>query len=299
MSFYDFCSGAGIGASGIEKYFSINLAVDSNKDAISSYRLNHQSTKTICRSVLDLDYLQGDFESIIALLATPPCQDFSRLNKNRSNDTERANLVQEFIRAVTEIKPTFGLFENVYSVPKVRKESVINQLEQLGYKVISKVINAHDYGSAQIRKRWLVTFSKTKHIFPEPVMDHQRKLAKDVLDYSVTQSEINPRAKTLTKIQSLESGKWVAIEDQDYKVYFVVDENKPLPAIVNPTKLRYIFPDRTRYLSLKELLRAFGLSDYKLVGTLSSKGQQIANGFPVELTEAFAKAFFKEFGDLS
>jgi len=51
---------------------------------------------------------------------------------------------------------------------------------------------------------------------------------------------------------------------------------------------------RTRigYLNQKELNRAQGFpEDYKFFGNKSSWGQQLANAVPVELGEAFAKAF--------
>ena len=72
-----------------------------------------------------------------------------------------------------------------------------------------------------------------------------------------------------------------------------------LPAVINPTKLRYVRPDRQGYLSMNELYRASGFpKEYKFFGTLTSRGQQLANAVPVELGRAFARAFVKSLNNI-
>ena len=79
-------------------------------------------------------------------------------------------------------------------------------------------------------------------------------------------------------------------------MYYVIDPEKPLPAVVNPSKLRYVRPDRTGYLSMAELYHASGFPrNYKFFGNLTSRGQQLADAVPVEMAGAFARAFHATF----
>jgi site-specific DNA-cytosine methylase len=97
-------------------------------------------------------------------------------------------------------------------------------------------------------------------------------------------------AQQLTK---LPSGKWVALPGKHWKEYFIVDPAKPLPAIVNVLKNRIVRPDRTGYVSLREIALAQGFAEYyEIVGVLTSQAQQLANAVPVELATTFAKEFF-------
>jgi len=279
-----FCGAGGLGT-GFAKHFTVSSAIDWNKDCCSTYQHNHKETKVKCDDVRNISFSRKDYDGIIGVIGGPPCQDFSILNKKRDPNSLRANLLHEMIRALEEIQPSFLMMENVYSVPADKKERFIKLLQKLDYKVVSKVVNAVDYGSVQFRRRWFVTATKKKFVFPGKV-NYQRK-AKEILTNEV--SEIKARKETLKAIRKLESGKWVALPNQSYKVYFVVDPEKPLPAVVNPTKLRYIKPDRAGYLSLNELYSAFDFPlGYKFFGTLTSKGQQLANAVPVSLAKKFA-----------
>lgn len=286
MTVIDLFSGPGGLGTGFAEYFDIRTAIDWNRDACKTYRINHKNTEVIQKDIRDINFSQKDYEGIIGAIAGPPCQSFSSLNLKKDLSDKRANLVMETVRVIEEIKPEFTLIENVATIPKAIKVAVRNRLKQLGYHVVSKVVKASDYGSIQIRRRWILTACKTKSVYPQPVK-YNRK-AKEILTNEV--SEIKPRKSTLEKIQALPSGKWVSLPGQKFKVYYVVDPEKLLPAIVNPTKLRYIKPDKSGYLSINELKQAQGFSKhYRLIGTLSSIGQQLANAVPVELGRPFAE----------
>jgi DNA (cytosine-5)-methyltransferase 1 len=99
-------------------------------------------------------------------------------------------------------------------------------------------------------------------------------------------TNINPLPKNQTMLGTLDTNK-------GYPTYGV---NKPLPAIVNVLKNRIVRPDCSGYVSLEEIKRAQGFpKDYKMVGSLSSQAQQLANAVPVEMASAFAKAFFHSY----
>lgn len=280
-----FCGSGGL-SSGFSKYFDVETAVDWNADAAATYGRNHKYTDVLEVDVRDLDYSKRDYDGIVGVIGGPPCQDFSVLNKHSNPDSQRADLLYQMLRATEEIKPQFVLIENVASVPKSKKQEVIDFLTHAGYNVVSRVVYASWYGSVQKRRRWILVANKGRSIYPSKSPNF--RTAADILTGEI--SEIRARQSTLDKIQDLESGKWVAAPGQSFKVYYIVDPTKKLPAIVNPTKLRYVRPDRTGYLSFGELERAMGFpDDYEFVGNLTSRGQQLANAVPVEMASAFAK----------
>jgi DNA (cytosine-5)-methyltransferase 1 len=289
-SVLDLYAGAGGLGTGFMNYFLVTVAVDHERDAYLTYRMNHKECDVRLMDVMT--YINSctpkDFEILIGVVGGPPCQDFSVLNKSRNPRSCRADELGNMVVAVLTVKPEFALIENVKSVPKWYKLKVVQTLERGGYNVVSRVVQAYDYGSVQKRPRWIVTACKTKHVYPEPLPSG--RTAKEVLLDTTCKMRITPRV--LKAIQTLPSGKWVSLPKSNYKVYFVVDPDKPLPAVVNPTKLRYIHPNRQRYLSMREMALAQGFpKSYKFHGTLSSVGQQLANAFPVEMAEAFAYEF--------
>jgi DNA (cytosine-5)-methyltransferase 1 len=294
-SVLDFYAGMGGLGSGFDKYFYVAVAVDMNRDAVATYQANHKKCRVYLMNVAD--YVNScpvkDFEIITGVVGGPPCQDFSVLNKNRDVKSCRASQMDVMIQAILTLQPQFALIENVKSIPKFYKDRAVQSLERAGYKVVAEVIQAYDYGSVQKRPRWILTASKTKHIYPKGIPSG--RTAKEILRNDKCEMKIT--ADVLKAIQKIPSGKWSALEGSTYKAYFVVDPNKPMPAVVNPTKLRYVHPTRKRYLSMREMALAQGFPEGYIIkgNTLKSKGQQLANAVPVELAEAFAKEFAVQF----
>jgi DNA (cytosine-5)-methyltransferase 1 len=282
---------------------SPDVMVDHNKDCCNTYGMNHEKTTIRCMDVSkylenclyhDFDVLISSTSStVLGMIGGVPCQPHSVMNRNKTNaiNIDRANQMQVFIEGVKVIKPYFVLIENVASIAKSYKEYAIKELKSLGYNVVSKVISSYSFGSVQKRPRWFITACKTRHVFPQPILN--TRTAKEIL-INTMDCEFSPKDYILQALQdeTLETGKWIALPHQRYKAYFIIDPDKPLPAVVNASKLRYVHPSRKRYLNIRELLMAQGFPiDYKIAGTLSSKSQQIANAVPVEV----ARSFYCEF----
>ena len=66
----------------------------------------------------------------------------------------------EFLRAVNETTPKAVIFENVAGFKSLYNgeayNTLINELESIGYRVFSDVLNAADYGLPQYRKRTII-----------------------------------------------------------------------------------------------------------------------------------------------
>jgi DNA (cytosine-5)-methyltransferase 1 len=83
---------------------------------------------------------RGHFTGIIG---GPPCQNFSTANRNR-DFAAGMELVNEYLRIVTELEPEWWLMENVAGSPDVELD---------GYRVQRFTLNASHVGSEQHRLR--------------------------------------------------------------------------------------------------------------------------------------------------
>lgn len=294
----DMYAGPGGLGTGFERHFEVSDAVDWSRDACITYKTNHPSTKVRCMSASAFlhDAIRGDVDGLLlcpdheGIIGGPPCQDFSMLNQKRDAKSKRADQLGVLIGAIARIKPMFAMIENVRSVPAPIKSAAEKRLRQAGYFVSARVVNAWDYGSVQLRPRWILTACKTRTVYPEPIPAAKRRFAAEIL--TGERSEITPTPEVLEAIQTIPEGKWTNLPGRSFRAYHVLRTDRPFPCVANPTKLRYIRPDRGGYLSFSELQRAQGFSrEYRFFGTSTSRGQQLANAVPVELAERFAAAF--------
>lgn len=111
-----------------------------------------------------------------------------------SNNIEktRSSLLVEYLRVIRANKPNFGMYENVKNiVGKQFKDTFkmfTDELDEYGYNVYWKVLNAKDYGIPQNRERVYLIFIKKeldngKFTYPEP-FDNGMRL-KDILEENV------------------------------------------------------------------------------------------------------------------
>lgn len=108
-------------------------------------------------------------------------------------DKTRSSLLVEYLRVVRANKPNFGIYENVKNiVGRQFKDTTFklftDELEEYGYNVYWKVLNAKNYGIPQNRERVYLLFIKKdldngKFKFPEP-FDNGLRL-KDLLEDKV------------------------------------------------------------------------------------------------------------------
>lgn len=88
-----------------EHYFS-----EIDKHAIANYKYNYPNAKYI-GSVTDIR--PGDFRGIDIITFGSPCQDFSLAGKRKGLEGERSSLIEYAIRAITDIRPSVFIWENV------------------------------------------------------------------------------------------------------------------------------------------------------------------------------------------
>ncbi len=161
------CGGLSLGLANAG--FSVVAAVEIDRKARETYRMNHPNVHLYAQDIRELSATEmlcnaGLKPGELDLLAgCPPCQGFSRLrtkNKGRSVRDDRNNLVADFLRFIKVMKPKTVMFENVPGLAKHdRFLNMRRQLHAMGYGTVVHVLDTADYGVPQRRKRLIMLAS--------------------------------------------------------------------------------------------------------------------------------------------
>lgn len=161
-------------------YYDIIGAIEIDDWAASTFKYNHPEATVLVRNISEVsnEELIQHFKDVDFLLGGPPCQGFSVCNKNAGDPKDpRNSLFREFIRVAKVLSPKVVIMENVPNLIKAKtetKEFVISiikkELENLGYHVEYRILDATCYGVPQIRKRVVIIGCKDeiKNFFPHP-----------------------------------------------------------------------------------------------------------------------------------
>lgn len=179
----EICAGAGGQALGLEMAgFEHHVLVEYEQDYCDCLRHNRPHWNVKCMDVRQFD--GRPYRGQIDLLAGGvPCPPFSVAGKQLGADDER-DLFPQMLRLVEEIDPKVVMIENVRGFLGKQfdgyRNSIIQRLNDLGYNVHLKLLNASDYGVSQLRPRAIIIGIKTNIFdtfsFPVPRPD----LTKDV-----------------------------------------------------------------------------------------------------------------------
>jgi len=124
------------------------------------------------------------------VLAGFPCQAFSIAGKKLGFEDTRGTLFFEVARIVKSHKPQVVFLENVKGFVNHDKGNtfkvVKNTLEDMGYKVFAKVLNARDFGVPQNRERiYIIAFLDHNINFTFPTSLNIQTKVGDILSNSV------------------------------------------------------------------------------------------------------------------
>ncbi|GAB6107929.1 DNA cytosine methyltransferase [Fusibacter bizertensis] len=100
-------------------------------------------------------------EEMWGIIGGPPCPDFSIGGKNKGKDGDKGKLTETYVNLICDSKPTFFVLENVKGLVKTKKhklffDEMVCRLEENGYAIDFKLLNALDLGIPQDRERIFV-----------------------------------------------------------------------------------------------------------------------------------------------
>ncbi|MDW8553563.1 DNA cytosine methyltransferase [Staphylococcus nepalensis] len=180
----DLFSGCGGFSKGFEQAgYNILMGIDNWKDAITTYKNNHENAKTINDDITGitgqqiLDYLDITFEDVDVIIGGPPCQGFSLSGKRTLSDP-RNILYKSFVDIVNYIRPKAFVMENVPGLVSLfkgeAKNNILNDFQNIGYNVNYKILNASNFGVPQNRKRvFFVGIKEGTFKFPNDFLTFQ------------------------------------------------------------------------------------------------------------------------------
>jgi len=187
ISLFSGCGGLDIGShmAGVPVISSL----DFDEDCITTLRLNPIFRKSfiihdnICNisGKSYMETLKARNPEKLIVIGGPPCQPFSKAgywitNNQRKSDKDPRNMIGEYLRLVSEIRPNGFLLENVESIMHPTNRHVIDYIvarsERMGYSVKLIRANALDYGVPQKRKRVIVVGSRKKFNSKDPRKTH-------------------------------------------------------------------------------------------------------------------------------
>ncbi len=239
---------------GIEKAgIDIKLCVELNKQAASTIRantdipvINRDITTVASAEILaEAGLKAGEVDLVVG---GPPCQAFSTAGARRGLDDFRGNVIIQYLRVVSELKPKYFILENVrgilsaklnavpnayseYEATKDLKGSVIKflakEFKKLGYTISFALFNAANYGVPQIRERVIIFGALGNKRIPLPQPTHSElgvggtkkwvTLGDAISDLpEPNESEYTPLSKRMLQFMPLvkEGGNWTSLEPE-------------------------------------------------------------------------------------
>lgn len=283
----------------------------------------------------DVRNIKGDFYSNIIrqnnpdkliLVGGPPCQPFSKAgywitNEKRKGVDDERNMVGEYLRIISEIKPDGFLLENVESILHPTNRPIVdfidNEIVKMGYHFKRILANAVEYGIPQRRKR--VIYLASRHeIEGEPSkLSSDESAHVNVLDWiarydvdSLYEDEEDTTGKTYDlELKEVPPGhNYIALSARDgypnpkfvaNKRYwnFLLKLHPLLPSwtiAAQPGPWVGPFHWNNRRLRVHEVaaIQTFPM-DYKFVGSRRTIQKQIGNAVPCLLGEKFVEHLVK------
>ena len=288
VSLYSGADSLGDGA--IQAGHDIIFAIDKDRDCCRTIKLNHPDIEVVCGSVSD--HLKS-LPRCDALIAGPPCQNFSSANSGRTFDLTEIN---NFKKARKITKCRFHFMENVHALGNV--------LHDKNY-----IINCADYGVPQKRIRRIFTnmpLPKPTHCKDNWVTVKQALHMSDGLIYSNRHRSRDIR-RGICRLYHTDRPSIVITTDP--RMYHVSDKRfqnirygakrqfhelaKPAHTVVTKDIGPYpsmMVSDGThaRKLTNEELAVLQGFrKDFLFFGGLTSVRRQIGNALPSAVSRAF------------
>lgn len=284
------------------------LLVDNDKSAVETLRSNFPNTTSECVSVADLEF-RNYAGSVDVMAGGFPCQAFSYAGMKRGFEDARGTLFYEYARLIKQVKPRLVIGENVRGLLNHDNgrtlSTMVEILEQLGYRVEYRVLKSQFFDVPQKRER-LIIFGLRKDqsadiVFPQE-KDYTISLASalkgvpksDGLSYS------DKKARVLELVPP--GGYWRDLPEQVMKEFMGASyflgggktgmarrlawDEPSLTLTCNPAQKQTerCHPEETRPLTVREYARIQCFpDDFKFAGSVASQYKQIGNAVPVNL----------------
>ena len=141
------------------------------QEMLNSVICEEISAKTIKNLFSRIDKLKRE-EPVDLIVGGPPCQAYSLIGRSRDPNNmlhdKRNYLFSFYVKFLEHYQPRYFVFENVLGLLSAKDENGYRYLDMMtaafnkaGYKIDLQILNAHDFGVLQNRKRIIIIGKKT------------------------------------------------------------------------------------------------------------------------------------------
>ena len=194
-----FCGCGGTSAGLMRAGIQIDVGVDNDSDAATTFRSNFPQASFLETDIRELaatdleSHISRDEKDILLFSACAPCQPFTKHRKSNVLEDDRANLLSELLRFIDAFLPDLIFVENVPGLASRAKslgpfDEFLDTLDRLRYWNTYGEFNCWDFGVPQKRRRFALVGSRLGPItFPSKTHGPGTSNA----DYSTVQQWIN------------------------------------------------------------------------------------------------------------
>lgn len=270
--------------------YDVDLGLDNWKDALLTFR-KHIGAPV---KMVDLeDYYPSKKDYDVIIVGGTPCQDFSTMNTKHDIFSKRAQLVLDFCRVVSAMKPVAFVFENVMSIPKWVHAAI---MDIPGYKTTLSIVDSVHYGVPQNRRRKVFIGARRRHIKVEAPLVYRAKTVREAFaEIPENWGYMRHMAHTLEKFRTFKETQWTSNYEATFSGTIRLKWDEPSCAVVNVKKAQMLHPSEDRVITLAEALALQGFPNWFIPeGSDTSKATQIANAVPPGLARNVAEVLKKK-----
>lgn len=273
-------------------------------------------TQISTSDIPDFDVLLGGF----------PCQPFSICGKKKGFEDTRGTLFFDICRIIKDKKPKAIVLENVQHLTKHDKgrtfKIIIETLQDLGYNVSYKVLNAINFGLPQNRERIFIVGSKDNLFNFERLKTQPKTILRPFLDKSgefdfLDKNEYTLLPEELIKTQTKtglifcgyrNKGIWKKgirentehlsrCHRQPNRIYSIDGTHPTIPSQETSGRFFIYIPesDSVRKLTIDECYRIMGYPEnFKKHHTLGEQYKQIGNSIAIPVVYQIAESIIEQ-----
>ena len=298
-------------------------------ECLFTSEINEECAKTY--AVNFGEYPDGDIKNIDKkrirehdiLCAGFPCQPFSISGHKKGFEDPRGTLFFDILEIIREKKPKIVFLENVkhlkYHNKKKTLETILESLENLGYKTSWNVLNAKDFGVAQNRERIIILGTRKKKFDFSAIETDRSKEVRDILDkngdfeflekdeYTILPKKqwkrqtsglifCGYRNKKLRKNGIRPDTKHLSrVHKQPNRIYHIDGKHPTLPSQESAGRFWIYDGKKVRKMTINECFKLQGFpEDFEKISNTGACYNQIGNAVAVPMIESICREMMRQ-----